>query len=84
MPACVPALPVAVTIWFLALLQEFFRAADVAERADRVRGAARDDVRLAAVRGNLVGHVSQRLVEVRPAGILAKVGRKHSIEEHVT
>ena len=52
-----------------ALLLQLLRAGDVAEAAERVRAAAGNDVGLAALGGERVGHLLHRLAHVgcRPA-----------------
>ena len=73
-PACVPALPLAQTMASSrsreveGLCENLLGARDVAQRPERVRTAARNDVGLAAERGHLVGHLLHRRGQVGPGG----------------
>ena len=68
---------------FVRLLQQLKRAIDVAQRADRIRGAARNDVGLAAGRSHFICYRVHFRIEVSTARILAQVGAKDLVEKHI-
>ena len=66
------------------LLQQFETTADIAQRANGVRGTAGNDIGRATSRNNLIGNLGDRGIEVRTFVVLAQVGAKDPVEKNIT
>ena len=67
----------------VGLLQQLERGVDIAQRADRVRAAARDEVGLAAAAAHLLGELGAGGVHVGAGRDQAQLGAEQPVEQDV-